>query len=161
VEVLQDPGDHLSAGTQVLRVEATAEPLVGYLLVPRVGKQIQPGKVVQLEPAGIHPEEYGRMLGRVRSVSPAPLSVEAAREKLKNPTLAAQLGAGGTAYLVEVVPDQDPGTVTGFRWTSRKGPPFQFASGTLLTGQVRLRVQAPLTLLVAALRRWLEGSGDA
>ena len=161
VEVLKDPGEYLPAGTPVLRIEATSAPLLGYLLVPRVGKQIRPGMVVQLEPAGIRPEEFGRMLGRVRSVSPAPLSLEAVQEKLKNPTLAAQLGAGGSAYLVEVVPDRDPATPTGLRWTTRLGPPFQFGSGTLIAGQVRLRVQAPVTLMLPALRRWLDGAGDA
>ncbi|MGA2079431.1 MAG: NHLP bacteriocin system secretion protein [Holophaga sp.] len=157
LEVLRDSGQYLPAGTPVLRLEAASGPLVGYLLVHTEGKRLLPGMEVRMEPSGIRPEEYGRMLGAIRSVSQSPQSLEAMVALLHNRLLAEQLGQGGDAYLVEVVPGLDPGSPSGFRWTTRKGPPVAFGSGTLLSAQVRVRVRPPVALLVPALRRWLRG----
>jgi len=157
LEVLKDSGQMIQAGTPLLRLEVDSSPVVGYLLVQSDGKRLQAGMQVQMEPAGIRQEEFGLMRGRVREVSHSPMTVEGIEALLHNRGLANQLGSGGNAYLVEVTPELDPATPSGFRWTSRQGPPESFGSGTLLSGRIQVRKQAPITLVVPAIRKWLRG----
>jgi HlyD family secretion protein len=157
VELLKDPGQFVPAGTPVARLENTTEPYLCHLLVKGEGGRLRPGMWVQLEPAGVPPEQFGRMLGRVQSVSHGPASQEGLESLLQNRLLATKLGGSGDAYLVEVVPEYDAATPSGFRWTSRQGPPWGFGGGTLLAGRIRVQEQAPITLIIPALKRWLQG----
>ncbi|MDR3671533.1 MAG: NHLP bacteriocin system secretion protein [Holophaga sp.] len=157
LEVLKEEGQGVAQGAPILRMEVSTRPVICYLLVPAEGKRLQAGMAVQMEPAGVRREEFGMMLGRVRDVSPNPMSIEGVDALLENRALATQLGGKGNAYLVEVLPEFDPATASGFRWTSRQGPPGSFGSGTLLTGWIQVRRQAPITLVVPAIRKWLRG----
>lgn len=155
VELLKDPGQFVPAGTPVARLENTTEPYLCHLLVRGEGGRLRPGMWVQLEPSGVPPDQFGRMLGRVQSVSHGPASQEGMESLLQNRLLATRLGGSGDAYLVEVLPEYDPATPSGFRWTTHAGPPWRFGGGTLLAGRIRVHEQAPITLLIPALKRWL------
>jgi len=157
LELVHRSGDRLGIGTAVLRIEGDVQALTCYLFVPDQGKRIRPGMPVELNPAGILKEEYGSMVGTVRSVSMAPMGLEAIGSLLRNPRLAENLGGRGDAFLVEVAPHLDARTPSGFKWTSRLGPQAQFGVGTLLSGQVTVERQAPITLVIPALKKWLLG----
>lgn len=155
VELLAEEGDALQAGAPLLSVDLPDQPLDCYVFVPLRGKQIQPGMQVHVTPAGLAWEEYGYMIGRVRTVSRVPLSPAAMNVYLRNPTLVQQFTAQGAAYLIYVDMDLDPSTVSGFKWTSRAGPAIEVSSGTLLEATITTQQQRPITFVIPALRRWL------
>ena len=62
--------------------------------------------------------------------------------------------AGGV-YEVHIKPTQDKATPSGFKWTSRMGPPLKFDSGTLLRVQVPVVEKRPITLVIPTVRTWL------
>jgi HlyD family secretion protein len=51
--------------------------------------------------------------------------------------------------------EHDTSTASGFKWTSRSGPQIEVNGGTLLTATITTQKQAPITLVIPALRRWL------
>ncbi len=155
IELLAEQGDALQFGQPLLSVDLPDEPLDCYVFVPLRGKQIQAGMSVYLTPAGLAWEEHGYMVGRVRSVSRVPLSPAAMNVYLRNSKLVEQFTAQGATYLVYVDVERDPATVSGFRWTSRAGPAIEINGGTLLSASITTDDQAPITLVIPTLRRWL------
>jgi len=155
IEILADPGAVVQAGQPLVALERPDQQLDCYVFVPFAGKRIRPGMAVRVVPSGVSWEEYGYMLGRVSSVSDAPLSPVAMNVYLHNATLVQQFSSQGAAYLIVVDLVEDAATQSGFKWTAGAGPPLHFGSGTLVTATTTLREQAPITLVVPALRRWL------
>jgi len=155
VEQRADPGDLVAVGQVVFALELADEQLDSVVFVPMEGKQLKPGMQVQLSPAGVAWEDYGYMLGTVRSVSPSPVSSASMNELLRNDTLVRQFADRGGAYMVTVDLFEDPGTPSGFKWTTRRGPDLQLGGGTLLGARFVLREERPITLVIPALRRWL------
>lgn len=153
VEQLVNQGEVIVPGQTVVNVEFSEAPLRGLLFISE-GKRVTPGMRVQLLPNGIRAEEFGYIVGRVRSVSPTPLSPVAMNRLLRNETLVQQFGESGAAYLAEVEPVLDSTTTTGFRWTTRHGPDMQLGSGAIISGKVTVGSQAPITLVIPAARRW-------
>jgi len=62
------------------------------------------------------------------------------------------LAAEGAVIEVRVQLRRDPQTVSGYAWSSGRGPALQLHSGTFCTGRIELRVQRPLSLLLPQLR---------
>ena len=153
VEQLVNQGEVIVPGQTVVNVEFSEAPLQGLLFISE-GKRVTPGMRVQLLPHGIRAEEFGYIVGRVRSVSPTPLSPVAMNRFLRNETLVQQFGEGGPAYLAEIEPVLDSTTTTGFQWTTRHGPDMQLGSGAIISGKVTVGSQAPITLVIPAARRW-------
>lgn len=154
MEMLAEAGDAVAFGQPLLSVDQPEQPLDVYVFVPLRGKQIAPGMPVQVTPAGLAWEEYGYMLGQVTSVSKVPLSPAAMNVYLRNSTLAEEFSRQGASYLVYVEMFPDPSTKSGFKWTSLNGPQLEVNAGTLLTASITTHDQAPITLVIPALRRW-------
>ena len=157
VERLSDPGQAIGAGAAIVTVESFDVPLQVLMFIPLEGKRIEPGMRVEMVPGGVRPEETGYFIGHVRDVSGAPLSGGALDRYLKNEILVEQFTSEGGAYLVDVVVESDPTTVSTYRWTSRAGAKIQFGSGTLLTGKIVVLQTRPVEMIVPAIRRWLGG----
>ncbi len=158
VERLTDPGQSIEAGTPVATVEASAVPLQVLMFIPLEGKRIKAGMRVEMVPGGVRPEETGYFLGNVRGVSSAPVSGAGLDRYLKNELLVDQFTREGGAYLVDVVVQSDPATISTYKWTSRDGAPITFGSGTLLKGKIVVdSTTRPLALVIPAIRKWIGG----
>ncbi|MDF2867869.1 MAG: putative efflux pump rane fusion protein, partial [Gammaproteobacteria bacterium] len=53
---------------------------------------------------------------------------------------------------IDLIEDQK--TYSGFRWTSSQGPNLLIGNGTLATATVTIKEQAPITLIIPALKRF-------
>jgi HlyD family secretion protein len=154
VSRLVDPGQEITPGRPVLFIELTNQPLQAVAFIPQ-GSRIQPGMAAQMSPEGITWEEFGYMLGTVETVSPVPANAEAMNRLLRNQQLIQQFTAAGGVYEVRIKPLRDPGTPSGFKWTSREGPPLRFDSGTLIRVQIPVVEKRPITLVIPTVRKWL------
>jgi HlyD family secretion protein len=157
VERFADAGQSIGAGAPIVTVEPTGVQLQVLMFIPLEGKRISPGMRVEMVPGGVRPEETGYFLGRVQSVSAAPLSGSALDRYLKNEVLVEQFTREGGAYLVSVGVERDSTTQSGYKWTSRAGAPISFGSGTLLAGKIVVEEMRPIALIIPAIRRWLGG----
>lgn len=131
--------------------------LVAVLYVPpKDGKKIEPGMPVQLELSSIKREEFGFMLGEVRSVAEVPSTAEGMMRSLKNRQLVQQLSQENAPFEVVVEPNRDPRTPSGYEWSSSAGPDAEINVGTLCVGDVVTDRKTPLSLILPAFGRWLD-----
>jgi HlyD family secretion protein len=155
VSRLVDPGQEVRPGAPVLYLELAQQALQAVAFIPLQGGRIQPGMAVQMSPEGVTWEEYGYMVGVVESINQAPSNPEAMNRLLRNQSLIQHFTAAGTVYEVKVRPVLDPTTPSGFKWTSRQGPPIQLGSGTLLRVQIPVQEKRPIELVIPAIRTWI------
>ena len=157
VERLVDVGQAVTTGAPLITVVPNGVPQV-LMFIPLEGKRIHAGMRVQMVPGGVRPEETGYFLGKVRDVSPAPLSGSGLDLYLKNEVLVQQFTSQGGAYLVKVDVERDTTNPSGYKWTSRRGwEHLSFGSGTLVTGKIVVERTRPVELIMPAIRRWLRG----
>jgi HlyD family secretion protein len=155
VSRLVDAGQEVRPGQAVFYVELTDQPLQAVAFIPLQGARLRTGQIAQLSPEGISWEEYGYMLGVVVSVMQGPSNPDSMNRMLRNQTLITQFTSAGSVYEVRVRPLKDPTTPTGFKWTSREGPPIQIGSGTLLRVQIPVQEKRPIELVIPTVRKWL------
>lgn len=142
--------DMLSEETAVATLELDNGPeqeLQAVMYIPvQIGKKIVPGMEAKINPSSASKEEYGNLLGRVVSVSEYPATEQSMMNTLGNEAFVRQLASAGPALLevrIEIL--VDPSTPSGYRWSTKQGPPMAIASGTLMTGEIILYRQKPIS----------------
>ena len=110
---------------------------------------------VQIAPSMVKREAYGHMLGTVTFVSRFPAAPDTLARRFGNESVTAALAGYGPVTEVKAELTIDPGTRTGFRWSSSKGPDLKLTAGTLCTAEVVTLEERPIVLLFPFLRRLL------
>lgn len=141
VEQAANTGELIAAGSAILRMlpreSDGADQLVNLVYVGRgEGKRITAGMEAQIIPATVRVQRDGFIRGRVINVSAIPASREAMMRVLKNSTLVEQLSRNGAPVAVTIALEKDPGTPSGYKWSSGQGPAAAIAPGTLTASQV-------------------------
>jgi HlyD family secretion protein len=156
LELLVDRGDVVSPGAPVLSLEVITEDLVAVLFIPAsAGKRVKPGMPVRVSPSTVKREEYGSMLGTVTSAAAFPATQRGMTKLLGNEALVTKLMEAGPLIQVDVALRHDPATPTGYRWSSSRGPTLEISSGTLASGDVVVKEDRPISLVIPTLREKL------
>ena len=156
LELLVDRGDVVSPGTPLLNLEVVSEDLMAVLFVPATaGKRIEPGMAVRVSPSTVKREEFGSMMGRVVWAAEYPSTSRGMVRLLGNEALVQKLMQEGPPIQVNVALERNPSTPSGFRWSSSNGPSLKISSGTLATGDIVVREEAPINLVIPKLREKL------
>jgi HlyD family secretion protein len=121
-------------------------------IAPSQGGRVVTGMEVHILPATVARSEYGLMRGIVASVSPGPVSLAELDTLLGDHELAASFMSEGPPYICHVELPPDPANPSGFTWLSGHGPPFAITPGVLASVEIVVRTQAPITLVMPALR---------
>jgi HlyD family secretion protein len=159
VEVKVSGGAVLALGTPVVEIEIAGQVLEATIyMLPDRGKNIRPGMEVRVEPTNIKREEYGAIVGSVVTISDFPVTPQGMLADLHNDALVKRFSQDGAPYAAKVTLERDPSTVSGYRWTSGKGPPIRLSSGTLTRAEVTTREQPPIDLVIPLMKR-LSGIG--
>ena len=148
-------GSAVSQGTPVVSIQPDAGKLEGLVYLSAVhAKDVKPGMEAQISPGAVRPEEYGYMIGRVAFVAAYPATPAAMMSVLGNESLIQSITAAGP--VTEVHLDLDPAvTPSGFKWSSRQGPPLQVSSGTLCSAQIVTEHARPIALVMPAVKEKL------
>lgn len=156
LERMVDRGDVVTTGTALLSVEVVSEELMAVLFVPASeGKRIRPGMVARVSPSTVKREEFGTLLGRVAWVAEFPSTARGMARQLGNEALVTRLMQEGPPIQVNVTLARDPRTPTGYRWSSSTGPDLEISSGTLATGDIVVREERPIRLVIPSVREKL------
>jgi len=156
LEVIADRGAVVSPGAPVLNVEVLSQDLRAVLFVPAsAGKKVQKGMPVRVAPSTVKREEFGTMLGKVIWVAEFPSTARGMTRLLGNEALVTKLMEQGPPIQVDVALERDPRTPTGYRWSSSRGPSLKISSGTLASGDVIVKADRPLSLVIPTLRESL------
>ena len=154
-EIKAKEGELVSLGMSLVSMEKTDRPLGLVAFIPVVGQQVKKGFKAQISPATVKKEEFGFMEGTVRSVSGLPTTTQGMMSMLNNSLLVEQLASQGAPFKIEIDLDVDPETISGFKWSSREGPPDRVESGTVCEVRIVVREQRPITLAIPILKSTL------
>lgn len=149
----------VSAGTPILTIERTGKSVndleAHVYIAPLDGKKVKPNMDVQISPSTIKREEFGVMLGKVRTVADFPSTTQGMMRILKNEQLVQQLAAGAAPISVQadLIPSAD--TASGYKWSSPKGPETGIESGTLCSATITVKKQRPISLVIPILSGFL------
>ena len=156
IELLVDRGDVVSPGTPLLNLEVVSDDLMAVLFVPATaGKRVEPGMAVRVSPSTVKREEFGSILGKVAWAAEYPSTARGMTRLLGNEALVDRLMKEGPPIQVNVVLERSASAPSGFRWSSSTGPSVKISSGTLATGDVVVREEAPINLLIPKVREKL------
>lgn len=158
LEVQARKGDMTSPGANLVSLERmgnTVKLEVILYVKAEDGKSIMPGMEAQISPSTVKKEEYGYMLGRVVSVSEYPATAEGMMVSLGSKELVSKLSGEGAPLEVRIDVVTDEGTVSGYKWSSSKGPPLTINSGTLCAGTVTVREIRPISMVIPMVKKAL------
>lgn len=155
-EVFAAEGQVLTAGSRLisLNVQGPDSGMMSVSYFPvKDGKKIQPGMAVQVVPDNIERSRFGGIVAKVVSVSALPVTKEGAINTVGNPDLVQGL-LGGSGAWVEVIAQLEnaPGTSTGYRWSSSRGPVQPISPGTTTTARVTVERRTPASYVIPSLR---------
>jgi multidrug efflux pump subunit AcrA (membrane-fusion protein) len=145
-------GQIISTGANVAAVEKVAhtkDPLYATVYVPAENAASIPAHAaVDLTVSSVPTQEYGVLRGHVKSVDRSAQSAQQIAAFLGDSQLGEQFTKDGRPVAVLVKLDKSSGTKSGYRWSSKDGPPFTLTSMTVATGSIRLADQRPVDWLL-------------
>ena len=154
-EVQAAPGEVIAIGRPIVSFESFGEGLeLALYLPPQYGKSVKTGMNVQISPTTAKQEEYGTIVGTIRSVSNFPSTVDGMMAVVRNMELVRQFSSAGPPYRAIVVLEKDAQSTSGYRWTSDRGKELDLHSGTLAKAEVTVRSQRPIEMVIPLLRGW-------
>jgi len=124
------------------------------------GKKIRPGMRANVTPTVVKSEKFGSIVGIVTEVGKRPSSKKAIMARLQNQSLVEMVTSLGAPFMATIKLIPDPETVSGFKWTSSRGPAIAIGSGTACSGSVTTRKEAPINLLLQLSKKYLLGIGE-
>jgi len=163
VEVRAAEQTALATGDPVLLIEPSdtsrgALEAVVYVSAA-TGKRIEVGFPVDLSPSTVKQEEYGSLVGKVRSVADVPTSRQAMLAVLSDADLVERFTREiGLPLQVIVDLEPDTTTVSGYKWTSSSGPDIRISPGTLCRASVTVKTQAPIRMVIPLVKRGIGGT---
>lgn len=156
-EVLTREGDRVLQGAPLVNLELTesdAPKLDVLIFLPaRDSDKVSPGMVAQISPTFVRKEEYGFMLAQVTEVGSLPVTRERMSKLLNNDSLVENLQGKDVTIEAHAVLEPDPGTVSGYKWSSSAGFPEPVQSGVLFQAQIVVKERKPITLIVPFLKK--------
>lgn len=162
VEIPQKEGDLVRPGTAMFLMEKAGEnpelEVIAYFS-PFIGKQIEKNMKMQIAPSIVKREEYGSLEGIVSKVDKYPSTFATVMKTLQNETLARMLVLDAAPIEIRANLISDTNTVSGYKWSSGSGPPIGIDSGTICFIMVTVKEQAPITLVIPLLKKYILGEG--
>lgn len=163
-EVSVSRGDGVTIGTPIAMIEPEESNVKKYQAVlyfnAQDGKKIVPGMNIAISPSIVKQEDYGFIRGIVTSVSAFPVSSRYIEDTFHHDGLVSLFTRIGTPIEVRADLIPDPSSVSGYKWSSSKGPEVSISSGIICTGSVIVKKQHPFSLIIPILKKKLLGVGD-
>ncbi len=156
LEKLVERGNLVSTKDRIITIETNESAMQAVLFIPAGdGKKVNVGMEVQISPSTVKPEEFGFMLGEVKSVSLFPSTPEGMQRVLRNDQLVKELSQRGSP--IEVTADllPNPNTRSGYKWSSPQGPPIGIFSGTLCTASIVVDRKRPVEYVIPKIKETL------
>jgi HlyD family secretion protein len=157
VEVGVQPGKLVTADVPILTLETLdTTPLEGVVFINAGdGKKVEAGMKVRVSPSTVRAEEFGFMVGKVKSISPYPSTPESMMSILGNGRLVQDLSGSSAPLKVIVSLELDKTTKSGFKWSSPNGPPVGVFGGTLCSGSIVVSERKPIGFVIPLVKETL------
>lgn len=116
------------------------------------GKQVKPGMAIAITPDTVQRERFGGIQGKVTEVSALPVTKEGVLSVIGNAEVVQTLLAQGAVVEIAAYLEADAKTMSGYRWSSSKGPDAKITPGTTASVRVTIEERAPITFLLPFLQ---------
>lgn len=154
IEIKVSEGSVFSVGTPVIQIESEGLTLAAVVYIPSErGKDVKPGMEVRVEPATVRREEFGTLVGTVRTISDFPMTPQGMLAVLHNDTLVSRFSRDGAPYAAVVEFQRDNTSPTGYRWSAGRGPATRLTTGTLVRAEITTRTRRPIDLVLPNIKR--------
>lgn len=156
-EIRVGQGDVVAPGTIIATIGRVSPEAFEVIAVfdNNMAKRIAPGLDVHVHPASVRREEHGAMRGHVLSITELGVSKAELNAILRNPQLTDVLMGETSPLLAKIGVVLDKQTPSGFAWWGGRGPPYSVTRGTRVAVDVIVERQAPITLVIPAMRHLL------
>ena len=128
-----------------------------------VGKKIKVGMSAKVFPKHFNPLEYGGLVGKVIFVSELPINPAGIENLLEDKQLVSKFLHSGPVFKVkiELVPTDE--TVSGYVWTTSKGPKEKLSIGSVANLEILIKKERPLSVIipiVKSAKNWMINKND-
>lgn len=172
IEIKAAVGSLVKRGTPVLSIERqdlSGAPLEAVMYVSAAdGKKIAGGDQVQITLAHAAREEYGVLLAKVDSASAYPATPQGLQNTIANADLVRELAHGAAPYELRIgllrAADAPANIATAtaarnpYRWTNQAGSTLPLSGGALCAGEILVRHERPLSLVLPIFRSTVSGA---
>ena len=156
LEIMVSVGNIVREGTNILTLEQLDAFLEAVIYVPAFqGKKVKVGMPAYISPSTVKAEEYGFIIGKVRSVSELPTTPEGILEDLQSETLVKELTGNRPNIKMVATLDIDETTPSGYKWSSSKGPPLNIYGGTICSANVLISEKRPISYVIPVFKKSL------
>ena len=111
-------------------------------------KRIKPGMDVQISLSTADQHRYGSLLGKVISISQYPSTPEGMEAVIHNSGIVREMSRAGQPFSIMVGLEQDPTSLSAYKWSSNAGKQVKIYSGTFAEGLFIIEKQAPISLII-------------
>ena len=111
-------------------------------------KKLKPGMTAYVYPSTINKEEYGHILGTIKSVSDHVATTTEMQEQLGNESLVEAFAKDGPVVEIICELQKDSGSASGYQWSSDKGKTIELSQGTMITATIITEEKKPIDLLI-------------
>lgn len=128
------------------------------------GKKIAVNNIAEITPSHARREEHGYIRARVVSASAYPATPQGLMNRLTNPELMRELAHGTATYEVRIGLQRaaagTPPARNPYLWSNGAGAAVDVSSGSLCKGQVLVRHERPISLVLPIFRSTVGGNGS-
>ncbi|MCR4646233.1 MAG: HlyD family efflux transporter periplasmic adaptor subunit [Oscillospiraceae bacterium] len=155
------PGTVLQAGAVVCHVSAEGNSNAVISYVPATeGRKLKEGMQTIIYPSTVNRQEYGHMEGVVTYVSSYVSSYEEMVNQLGDDATVQIFQQSGPVIKIICEPTPDPATVSGYKWSNKKGSKVELIQGTIVQMDVVTDRKAPITMIIPFLKEKLSVAKD-
>lgn len=156
LEVKTYLGAQVVAGSPLVAIQPRERRIEALAYVPSAqAKMVRPGMEAQLSPSTVRREEHGFLRATVLEVSSYPLTPLALTRRFENESLTATLTGAGPVTEVRLALFAEAAEVSGYGWSTPRGPGVALSSGTLCEVLIVTRRQRPVSLILPLWRERL------
>jgi HlyD family secretion protein len=155
-------GRTVSNGTRLgtIEIEDSKAPLLTLTyFADKDGKQIKPGMTLEVTPSVVKRERFGGIVAKVTEVSPFPVATQDIAAIIGNEDVAKSFAEsfsqrGGVAVQVYAQMQNKQSNISGYEWSSSKGPDLKLSSGTTTSVRVKIGERSPISYIIPIFRSW-------
>ena len=119
-------------------------------------KKLKPGMLTYVYPSTVDKQEYGHIMGTVKSVSDHVATTTEMQSQLGNDSLVETFSKAGPTVEVICELQKDPETASGYHWSSDKGNTIELSQGTMIEATVITEEKRPIDLLIPYIKHKLD-----
>ncbi len=154
VDLMTKQGDMVKADHMIASIEPEARHIDAVVYVKADdATRLRKGMKATVSPSGIPKEEFGAIEGVVKSVGFYPATKDSMFSVIGNDQLISSFVKDGPVVVVRLDLYNDPNTVSGLKWTNKKGPKIKIATGTIATGSIKVRSKPPIYSILPSLEK--------